>query len=331
MTKLTNTYASQYRSLVREAQVRPLIFRRHARHALRNFSRKERRLSLKLNGDVTDSLYFYTQWEKQLVPQLETLQQASKAKTLRKELSQRLLFEDQEIDGVLASLIAQRSSELTQQLLDDAYKRSERKALKAARRFMARPLDENIDFIKRDIQYRLYKQVAREERITLYDTHTFLFRRLVQLLRETRQVRRLTRRTKRQQRKNNRIISTLEQQNDGLIASLFALRIDLISIRSAYQSYEKALKKLPESGRKSPSKQLALYEKETASLREAHLESIAGIHGLQDIQRAATEIDAILLRIFDLNNREYNQLMAQLKQYRDLQREQKHLIALLEK
>jgi len=331
MSKLVNLYASRYRGLVHEAQTHPLVFRRNAQIAFENYSRRDRTESARLSTDSADTLSFYQAWEHTLLPQLETIESAVNSKPLHKEIAQRLLLNDAEATERIAQLVRQRTADLTEQLITELYKPNERKARKYARRFITRRLEQNLANIEHYVEYGLYKLVAREERMTIYDRHALFMKRLVQAVRAFNQERTLIRRTKRQLRHNNRLMSTIEQQNDGLIASLFALRIDLVAIRSAYQSYEKALKKLSETARKSPSKQLSLYEKETADLRASHLESVAGIHRLQDIQRAAAEIDAVLLRIFDLDNRRYNELMSLLKQYRDLQREQKQLTQRLKK
>lgn len=331
MSKLTNMYANRYRALVRDAQAQPLLFRATAQQVFQAFSRKERTENSLLTTESTSAIEFYSQWNAQLVPEITAIEQATTAKSLQKDVVRYLLLNTDQATELISSLVLQRSVQIINQFIEQFYKNSERKARKAAKRFILRSMDENSEYIERYITYSLYRQVALEERMTIYDAHASLITRLAQSIRQSQEISSLRRRTHRQMRVNSRLMSTIEQQNEGLVASLFALNIDLVAIRSAYQSYEKALDKLSDTQKKSPSKQLALYEKETASLRAAHLESISGIHGLQDTKRAAAEIDAVLLRIFDLTNRQYNELMTQLKRYRDLEREQKRLTTRLKR
>jgi hypothetical protein len=116
-----------------------------------------------------------------------------------------------------------------------------------------------------------------------------------------------------------------EQLHNGLVARLFSLGIDLIEVLAARHEYEKALEKMSAAARKSPTKKLELYEKKTASIRSAYLDSVPGLAGLKDVQKAAKEIDDALLKVFDFDMQQCNDLMRALKRYRTLTRERKEL------
>ena len=94
-----------------------------------------------------------------------------------------------------------------------------------------------------------------------------------------------------------------------------------MEVLAARQDYEKALGRLSETSRKSPTKKLDVYEKKTAKIRTTYLDSLPELGGLKEVQQAAKEIDDTLLKVFDLGAQESNDLMRALKRYRDLVRE----------
>ena len=54
-----------------------------------------------------------------------------------------------------------------------------------------------------------------------------------------------------------------------------------------------------------------------------------GLANLSDTQKAAKEIDGVLLAVFDLSNEQRNDIMSLLKRYRELIRERETLLTMI--
>ena len=179
--------------------------------------------------------------------------------------------------------------------------------------------------VERFVNYHLYRMVARQRNVVVVDRHANLLIRMVQHMRARRQTRKLVRAARRRLASIDTELFATEQLHNGLVARLFSLGIDLIEVLAARHEYEKALEKMSAAARKSPTKKLELYEKKTASIRSAYLDSVPGLAGLKDVQKAAKEIDDALLKVFDFDMQQCNDLMRALKRYRTLTRERKEL------
>ncbi|MFZ1250486.1 MAG: hypothetical protein WAR37_03530 [Candidatus Microsaccharimonas sp.] len=322
-------YTSRYRALEHEAAKTPLLFRRNAAAAYRSYPKPFRRESAQLEGEHTTAVEFYEAWKSRFLPDAEIITGALLDRTLKLSFKKRFLLDDMSTEKALKDFIEKRLNDLTTDFLNTYYKPYELTARKAARSFLQTTREDNEVSVERYIEYSLYKMVARENRMTIVDRHAGAIRRLIQIFRRNVEVRKFIRMTRRQAKNIRRTMTNLETQDNGLISALFALQIDLITIRASYQAYEKSLEKLSAAQRKNPSKRLALYEKETADIRKNHLNALSGVESLRDIQQSAKEIDAVLLRVFDLSNRQYNELMTRLKEYRELRTEHVRLLTML--
>lgn len=323
--------STRLQALVREAQTSPFAFRKAAQHAYASYSAHSRKESKRLNTRALSVSDFYENWHDILVPQLHALSEASSASRLVKDIEKYFSLNASAAQTRIELLVETRAKELKQEFIIDQYLDGTYRARRAAARFVNRGEAFNSDLIERYHTYMLYKKAAHETGSTIYDAHRHFLVRMGQFLQGRKELRRIIGVAKKELGVAQQEMSQLEMKNTGLIASLFALRIDLIAIRSAYLNYEKALEKLSALQRNSPAKRLALYEKETASLRAEHLNKLTGVQNLNDIQQGAKEIDTVLIQVFDLSNREYNQLMTDLKRYRELQREAKRLQLLINK
>ena len=318
-------YAVRHRSIQDEATKSPLLFRKKARQAFKEFSEVSRIESNYLETQDTTAIHFYNEWKTDLVPNRELISQSLQNKRLLSEVKKSYLFSEDEAQQVLVEMSKNRINELEKKFVASIYTPSESKARRMAAHFVARLQDLNSKHIDTYVTYDLYNQVAKQNNMTIYDSNAWLFNRISQGIQEQVQMNRFARSAKKRIKHINALTADLEAHNNGSIASLFALDLNLVTIRSSHQKYEKALTKLNETDRKSAAKRYELYNEETTALRTAHLDTVAGIKSLHDIQQAAKEIDTVLMRVFDLNTREYNTLMVRLKEYRELTRERAQL------
>lgn len=327
MVDFKQAYAVQLRELEKRAEERPLLFRVQARQAYTNYTRPLRRISRRLNTPEAAALDFYTAWRERYTSLVRRIEAAVRGGKLDKMLARVLLLPDQpSVDQLTQVLLEIRTECERQALVDSLYDAKRRKrAHRTARAF----IDRSDSMVARDIDtfinYELYRTVAREQKIAAVDRNVNLLFRMFQGLREFRQTRKLVRSSRWRLAQINTEIFATEQLHDGLVARLFGLGIDLIEVLAARQEYEKALGRLNAAAQKSPTKKLELYEKKTAKIRSAYLDSVPGLAGLKDVQKAAKEIDDALLKVFDFDAQQCNDLMRALKRYRTLARERKEL------
>ena len=88
--------------------------------------------------------------------------------------------------------------------------------------------------------------------------------------------------------------------------------------------YEKKINELSKSDQKNAVKRLAVFDKETAKFREEQIKKIAlssDQAGLEITRKITKDVDSLLLRIFDLSNIQKNQLVIQMKEFRELSSE----------
>ena len=325
MNTTEQIHAVRYRSIQHEATTSPLLFRKKARQALRDFSDVSRIESNFLQTKDSTAMHFFNTWQSELAPNKEIVSQSIQNKRLLSEVKKSYLFSEDDAHKLLRNMAKNRTNELEKEFVASLYSPSESTARKVAARFVARSADLNSQHVENYVSYDLYAQVAKQNNMVIYDSNAWLLARISQGFQEQAQIKRFARLANKRIKNINTLTADLEAHNNGSIASLFALDLNLVTIRSSHQKYEKALTKLSETDRKSAAKRYALYNEETSALRAAYLDTVAGIDSLQDIQQAAKEIDTVLMRVFDLNTREYNALMVRLKEYRDLTRERLQL------
>lgn len=324
MNALIKQYDDQYSAMSHEAEVSPLTFRKKARDVMAAFTREQRRESRFLTTSTADPLDFYQAWD-EIVPDVRVVQEAPAVKSVIKSLQRHLVLEEATAVTMLQRLSSERLAEIYEKLLSQVYPDRERRAVRAARKVLQRDEQAVRAQWTAYVNYALYKACAQEHGYVVYDRQALLLSRLLTGLTERVQVKRFVRRTTKLIEKNQRQVAALEAQDEGILSLIFSLRIDLVAMRAAHRRYEKAHQALALEDQQKPSLRLALYEKEAAELRSQHLESLPAVETLQDIRKAADEVDRVLLRIFDMDTRSYNELMSRMKQYRELIRERDRL------
>ena len=330
MSNIAKAYPHRYRALQRKATATPLVFESEARLVYRAFTRDMRREATLLDTASFGAGEFYIAWRDEIVSRDEVIAKAATDTKLQKELTRSLVLEKEEAEQYAVSLVQKRHEEHKAAFLDEKYSPKEKRARHAAALFLERTQESNEERVQRYIDWQLYHVVADDYEMTVYDPQAPILKKLVLRSKVRRQTKRLVRMTRRGLRKLAKERGAIEAHDKGIITALVAVSIDLVSVRAAYRAYEKSLKTLGDD-EQTPAAKLTLYKEATEKIREEHLASLVGAHGLQDIQRAASEIDTVLLRVFDLSNREYNELMNLFKRYRDIQREQTRLEILLKR
>jgi hypothetical protein len=295
------------------------VFRKNARQALLKLNKRDRRDIRRLTTPVSDPLAFYQAWEASRA-QFQVVSGAQGAKTLINGFKKYFLLDEDKSGELLGVLTARRIQELKNEILDDLYEKGEHWARNRALVLLNKDDKAVREQWDAYIYAVLYSEVARKEHAVIYDAYAPLLRRLNQKYREAKQVRRFVNKTNRSLKKVQRNMASLEIRDNGILAALFALNINLVAVQAAHRKYEKAYEKLSKKDQQSAAKRLALYEKEVAAVKAQHLDSLPSAQSLRDIRKVASELDAVLLRIFDMDERSYNELMSRMKHYRELVR-----------
>ena len=326
MPEFCDVYAVQLRELDKHAETRPLLFRAEARQAYANYARQQRRIAKRLKTPEVTAFDFYMAWRDRYMARMQRITAAAQAGKLDKMLTRVLLLpDDASVKQLTQALIEIRTVCERQALVDAVYNIRRKRARRTAQALVDTGDQAVAHDVERFVNYHLYRMVARQRNVVVVDRHANLLVRMVQHLRARWQMRKLVRAARRRLASIDIELFATEQLHNGLVARLFSLGIDLIEVLAARHEYEKALEKMSAAARKSPTKKLELYEKKTASIRSAYLDSVPGLAGLKDVQKAAKEIDDALLKVFDFDMQQCNDLMRALKRYRTLTRERKEL------
>lgn len=329
MVDATQRYNARYRKLREYASETPLLFREQAQTIYAGFTKKQRKNVKKLTIYPISALEFYIQWQHDFSPLVTDIAKAADSKAFITKLEKELHVDSEAAAATVKQLVDDRIALEKQQFVDRLYSDNDAAAQRVAYRILDRSDTDIQHAMDALITYQLHQAVAKETGMTIYDRRARLLTRSIQRIRERRQVKKLVRGTQRDIRQIDDEMQEIEHADQGLIARMFSLEIDLITVLGAHQSYEKALEKMTVAGRKSATKRLALYEKETSAIRSTYLDTVPEATKLTDVQQVAKEIDDILMYIFDLNNRQQNDLMKQFKRYRELVRERTRLLRLI--
>lgn len=317
MNTFDSLYTARYEAASHQADTALVLFKSQARGAFRAFTKTDRCQAKYLTTASSSTYEFYKEWHDIILPTLNTIAKVPANTALKKSLQKSLLLEDFQVNELARKLAKDRDKLLKKQFVHAHYPVGECAARQVAYRFMNYSDEDNLDTLYRYLDFLAYKQVTSERNITVYDRWSPYFKRLVQHLWDNSQTKKLIRHTQRKIAMIREQIKAIETNDYSLVASVLSLNIDLVVIGAARQDYEKALTKLNDSLQKSPTKRLELYKEISSSLCATYLEDIAESKSLQDIQKMSQEIDTVLLRVFDLPTRRYNELMNHMKNYRD--------------
>lgn len=326
MDEIKTRYSSRVASMKKAAEKRPLEFRRDYRVKMALFTRDMRQMAKRFNSGKTPLISFFDSWQADLAPKLDKINLATNATKLQKALESDLLANSRSRDNIIKLLIPIRLYEEKKAFAKFHFSpNKESKLYKLAWRFINQPLDVCHAQIDIYVDYAIYSLVAKELGVVEVDRHASVIRRLYRSIKSRRQVRIIKRATISRLRNIEKQMAMVQEFRGGLVARIFALKIDFVEILTARKEYEKSLSRLSKKAVASASKRLALFEKKTDSLRSAYLDTAPGIDNLMDAQQAAKEINEVLLEVFDLDNTGRNEIMKCFKQYRELVRERKEL------
>lgn len=315
------------RSIEKEVERNPLIFRGMMRSALADYTKEMRDRDQQI-GAMAE---VYQMWHRDVLPARRTIEATREAVRLKTSLDKNLLLSSDEGDELIEGLVADRLSRLNDEFMARLPATKRKKTAQALRAFLRQTVEQIMtqgEVYERALAYR---EAATSHSIHVYDAG-------LTSRRKRRQSRRLDKKEVaryRQQIQEQLIdvassIREIRQIERGLLGQILGYELDLVEVYAARQSYEKRLAKLKKADRESPSKQMMLFTSETATIRDTYAARGVQMKSLSNTQLALKELDTILMTIFDLDNERRNELMAKLGEYRALLRTEQRLRAILE-
>jgi hypothetical protein len=305
------------------------LFRREATKAYSAFEPYERKFLRKLETGEVTSYVALTTWEDALLPVLYTLQTKRAEPAFRRAMVKHLALDMDETQKTIHSVINTREKAVIQKFITQVYgKETKRKSHRKQRRHIlglfAVPQQEVFDMKEHLVAYTLLRHVADEHGIAVVDAHAPLRMRL----KAARRVRRERKKAKRAEAVQLAHIAArtaeIRAARNGLVADILDKNIDLVTVISLRNRYEKRLSALSKSDVIHAAKRLAIFDEETREFREQYT-SLAAVDieaSLESTRQMTKAIDDLLLRIFDLTTTQKNQLLLYTKEYRELVDEQ---------
>ena len=163
MSEVERLFTTRFAALMKKAENRPLRFRAEAEAAFAACPRQFRKMACWLNRTVPMSLEFFMQWRSELLPRLETIQNAPHDSQLAEAFKSALLAENeaQRLE-VLDSAVRQRLVQERQTFVNTRYSKGERKMYELALSFVNQPMDVCNEQIERQRSHIVVPPAPRE-------------------------------------------------------------------------------------------------------------------------------------------------------------------------
>jgi len=304
-------------------------FRSDATKAFSDYSLIERSTLENIEADDISSYSVLTAWEQELMPIQQSLSDTRSDDNFSIFLIKNLILNNDEIQPKINQIISKREIEVLHNFTNQIYPINEHDEYAEQRQqaniLLSKPESDIIQIKNHQIDYILYAEIARLNNITVIDLHTSLFSRILGNLRlRSERKKTVKAENERLQFIKNRL-EILSNMNGGLIVEIFEIKWDLITIFSLRNLYEKKINKLSVDDAKNAVKRLAIFDAETLKFRNEQIDKLSinsDQVSLEITRSMTTNIDNLLLRIFDLTNIQKNQLLLYSKEYRELRAEQ---------
>jgi len=306
------------------------IFRAEATKAYNEYVPNERALLDNISTKDVTSYGVLAAWKDELLPLLSDLTDKQSDKTFYKFIAKNLAMDETTSQSKTSQIIKDRKNELINNFVfeiypiqkgsKDIYKQQRERALK----LLSRPI-ENIEQIKsHHINDIICKEIADRNKITIADTYDSFFKRK-KAKSDIRSERKKTIKSENQRLEYiEKRLESLSATNDGLINKITNKKWDLMIILALRNQYEKSIGKLSKTDEKNAIKRLEIFDKETKDFKKEQAEKLiinSDQVSLETTRTIIKDIDGLLLQIFDLTTTQKNQLVLNIREYRELTQE----------
>lgn len=301
-------------------------FRSDAATSLRYFYRGDRRILTNIQTDTVNAYDFLAAWNDRLRPLRKQLESSRTDNRFHASIEKYLVVSKPELETKVGEIINDRVAETEKAFLDSHYVPNSRQRSRAKR--LLQRSESNLDQLLTLLtKYILYKNIGKEFGIVIVDPYSSFMTRIYNHLRIRRE-RKSTMRSRRQRLTYiDRRQKELSHMNGGLLAAISEKGWDLATVISMRNHYDKLVAQQSKKQPVDAIKRLSIFEKVTSEFREDYVKNTASSKTSLEMTRQLSEdVDALLLRIFDLSNVQKNQLFIQSKEYRELIAERQEIV-----
>ncbi len=322
--------------LLKKAETDIETFRAEATAALQDFTPEDREYVSGTQCESADIDKVLNEWRVRLRPERQRLLQKRSDGNFRATLRRNIGFSDEQAREEIEFMIDERLELLLDETVDKLYPLEEGDpphSLASQRAYALHFLsqsDEYIaDFRDRYNDYRHYTNVAHAHSITVCDPHAGWLERqrcALQIRRERQQTR---------EEEEARLLTVESEMQEiasvqnGLLGEIVQKGWDTTKLARLREKYSTRLEKL--SKQATPLKKLKIFDETVQTFRDNEVEkAVGGLRqpSLESVRQKSEEIDTLLLKFFDLNEKAKDNLLADLKHYKKLQQE-KEMVELI--
>lgn len=299
-------------------------FRTQARLASKAYTKDDVSFIRQLSTPTYSSYEIVQKWQEELIPKVNENISRRQNKYFNNSLRKHLAVDGEEAAVIIEELLDDRLNVLVDTFVQN-YGLSE----DVASSILTTTPQQLVALSRRYVDYVLFKEVARDQSITVIDAHEALPQRTVASL--------VVRRNEKQHdTKSARRIEEIDAQlveikslQNGFIGEIIDAEWNLITIFALRREYEKRLASLDRDDVLDSLKRLEVFDDITKSFKDTYIENISNIFGLntlESVRKLGESVDTLLMRIFDMPLHEKNQLLGHTKQYRELTEEKKRVM-----
>ncbi len=302
-------------------------FRKNAEESCRAFSIEDRRLMTGISENESKSSKILDLYISDIHDKVIFLQRKRKDLNFQKYMIKNLVLSDECSQSKIDEIIYSRISEIKKCFikntsLDNDLDNDQQSALHV---ILSKTEDEIIQIRQKQVSFMLFNEISIKNNVTIYDPFQPICKRFIAKIRIKKERKMGLFSNKKRLEFIKYRLNELALFNNGMIPSIIKNDWELIEVIGLRNSYDKKVSQLPKNQIDNAVKRLEIFDQITVGFKNKQLENNVINSNKINLELTRTkikEIDTLLLRIFDLSNIQKNQLLSQVKEYRDLFKEQ---------
>lgn len=266
---------------------------------------------------------FYARYQESFRPVLVRLTQKKAQTTMKSYVMKHFSIASPEAEDIVSSLYAQQHEKHIQETI--AFQ--PRRAKKSARRILELPIDQADTLLDRYKQVCLYRDVAKESHIVIYDPFDSILNRPITRYRIRRDQRKTSKMVRKRLNHIEKQLLSFDTQDGDLLRRIVhhsLTPIELIALRTAYEN------KLHLGKATTVRAELDRFEKVTKTYIDQKLDIYTSQNtevSLREITRERRDIEQVIQDLFLLDNSARNRLVINFSDYSRLYNEKNNIIA----
>lgn len=311
-------------------------FRAQAMDALRRFTSEDRETAASLETEHVKTGDILKAWAQQIAPVFSDLDAKRSDARFKKTIIRNIGFSDHEAESAIEYMITSRKQALIDEVLDNLYHVDLHDVTYQrgfAENFLSRKEGDIEDFMLRYGEFIKAIDISEKHSILLLDAHGGWLERQRTALAIHKERQRITQNEDTRLEEIESQLARLTHSTDSLLGRIVDKDWNFVTILDLRSKYQKQVDTLSSIDKKNPNKRLKLFERTTASFRDAEAERLSAqqsAHNLKQLRIINEDVYNLLLEIFDLGAAERNRLLTDIQKYSRLAQE-RDLILLVQR